>query len=63
MNWMTAPGGMGNHKYSNTLLVNILKNKKFRTRFLERASYNMKNVWTDKNVLDRYNVFLSIGSV
>lgn len=55
MNWMTAPGGMGDHKYSNTLLVNILKNKKFRTRFLERASYNMKNVWTDKNVLDRYN--------
>ena len=55
LNWMIDPNGMGEYHYDNTLLIGLLKNKEFKQLFLERASYNMNNVWTDKNVLNRFN--------
>ena len=46
---------MGEHHYSNTIINGLFKNKKFKERFLERLSYNLKNVWADKIVKKRYN--------
>ncbi len=55
LNWMIDPNGMSEYHYDNTLLINLLKNKEFKQLFLERLSYNMNNVWTDSNVLNRFN--------
>lgn len=55
LNWMIDPNGMSEYHYDNTLLINLLKNKEFKQLFLKRLSYNMNNVWTDSNVLNRFN--------
>lgn len=55
LNWMLNPAGMGEYGYDNTLLIRLLQNKEFKQLFLERLSYNMNNVWTDSNVLNRFN--------
>lgn len=54
LNWMLNPSGMGEYKYNNTILRGLMKNKEFKNKFLERLSYNMNNVWTDENVMNRY---------
>ena len=55
LGWLTNSSGMGDHHYNNALIIGLMKNKKFKTKFLERLSYNMKNVWADKIVKKRYN--------
>ena len=55
LGWLTNPSGMGDHHFNNTILTGLMKNKKFKERFLERLSYNLKNVWADKIVKKRYN--------
>ena len=55
LSWMLNPDGMGEYGYDNTLLIRLLQNKEFKQLFLERLSYNMNNVWTDSNVLNRFN--------
>lgn len=55
LSWMVNPKGLGEWNYDNTLLIQLMRNKSFRKTFLERASYNMKNVWTEKNVMKKYN--------
>lgn len=52
--WLTDPKGLSEHHYDNTIIRELMKNKEFRNRVLERLSYNMKNVWTDENVMNRY---------
>jgi len=54
LQWMIDPAGMGEHHFNNTIIRGLLQNQQFRDRFLERASYNLKNVWTDENVLKKY---------
>ncbi len=60
MQWMTAAEGMGEHFYDNTLLRGLLQNSTFKKRFLERLSWNMKNVWTEENVLGRYQELVDL---
>ena len=55
MKWLTNKSGLGDHHYNNDIIRGLFENKKFRNRFLERLSYNMKNVWSDENVKKRYN--------
>lgn len=55
MSWLTNKNGLGEHHYNNDIIKGLFKNKKFKDRFLERLSYNLKNVWTDENVKKRYN--------
>ena len=55
LSWMLNPDGMGEYGYDNTLLIRLLQNKEFKQLFLERLSFNMNNVWTDSNVLNRFN--------
>lgn len=53
--WMMNKDGLGDRKYDNSLLRGLMQNEKFRLRFVERLSYNLKNVWTDDNLNKRYD--------
>lgn len=63
LSWMIDPNGMGEYHFDNTLLIKLLQNKEFKQLFLERLSYNMNNVWTDSNVLNRFNELKKIIEV
>ncbi len=62
MQWMTASNGLSAYtwSYDNSLLRNLLKNKTFKKRFLERASYNYKNLWNKNVVMKRYNELINL---
>lgn len=55
LNWMTQSSGLGEKNYDNTILRGLMQNNKFKKRFVERLSYNMKNVWSEKNIDNKYN--------
>ncbi len=55
LNWLLSSEGLGENHYDNSLIKALFRNKKFKEKFLERLSFNMKNVWSDENVLNRYN--------
>lgn len=55
LNWMTASTGLGEWGYDNVIIRKLMTNKQFKQDFLDRLSYNLKNVWTDENLLKRYN--------
>ena len=61
-NWMSTPEGMGYFKIDNILMVNLLKNRNFKSRFIQRLSYNLKNVWTKKHVMEKYNKYYTLIS-
>ena len=48
--FLTSGYGSGELGFDNSLIRNLLKNSEFRQHFLERMSYNMKNVWTDERI-------------
>ncbi len=54
-NWMTSSSGLGEKNYDNTILRGLMQNSKFKKRFVERLAYNMKNVWSQENINNRYN--------
>ena len=58
--WLLNPEGMGEHYYDNSMLRGLMNNKNFKQRFLERLSYNFKNVWTDEHVLKRYQELVDL---
>lgn len=47
----TSPEGMTSRGYSTTILRNLLKNSEFRSLYLERLAYQVKNVWNTERVL------------
>lgn len=49
--FMTNPEGMSDFKVPTTLMTNLFKNKQFKTDFVERLSWNMKNIWKEEIVL------------
>ena len=54
--FMTRPGGItAYHNFENVLIRNLMRNSEFKALFIERLSYNMNEVWSDKNVLGKYN--------
>lgn len=58
--WILNPEGMGEHHYNNIVLRELMKNSEFKNLFLERLSYNMNNVWTNENVMNRYKELYKI---
>lgn len=46
----TNPNGMGAWNFPTTLLRNLMKNDEFKTTFLQRLSYNLKNTWSYENI-------------
>ncbi len=46
------PSGMTVTGYTTVLFRNIIKNEKFKQLFLERLSYQMKNVWNKERIYE-----------
>ena len=57
---MVSPAGLSTYGYNNTILRGLMDNSEFRKLFIERLSYNMNNVWTDENVMNRYKELKSL---
>ncbi len=55
----TNPNGMKG-AYSTTLLRTLLKNSEFRTLYLERLSYQLKNVWNEERVNNQIDFLYKI---
>lgn len=49
----TNASGMTSNGFSTALLRNLMKNKKFQKKYVERISYQLKNVWNTERVLGR----------
>ncbi|MBE6149937.1 MAG: hypothetical protein E7170_04375 [Firmicutes bacterium] len=47
------PDGMSAFKVSTLFMRKLVKNSEFRTLYLERLSYQLKNVWNEERVLKR----------
>ncbi len=60
MQWIVAPTGLGKWNYDNSILRGLLQNKSFRKRFVERVSWNLKNVWSKEKVDKRYNELINL---
>ena len=58
--WMLDPSGMGYYKINNKLLLNLMKNKKFKNKFLERLGYNLNNIWTYEHMMEFYNKYYNL---
>ncbi|MDD6466879.1 MAG: CotH kinase family protein [Erysipelotrichaceae bacterium] len=56
----TDPSGMTFNHYPTTILRNLMKNAEFRSLFVERLSYNLKNTWNQKIVLQRIDEITSM---
>ncbi len=57
-NFSTNSVGMNPKRYPTTLLRKMLKNKEFEKRYIERVSYQLKNVWNKERVMEKYNEIL-----
>lgn len=58
--WMFDSSGMGYYKINNKLILNLIKNKKFKNKFLERLGYNLNNVWTYEHMMEFYNKYYDL---
>ncbi len=55
------PAGTGtNQAFTTDLIYNLLKNDRFRSLFIQRLEYNMKNVWNTERVLERIDEFYNL---
>ncbi len=54
----TSPAGMTPRGYTTVLLRNLVKNEKFQKKFVERVSYQLKNVWNEERVTAKMNAIL-----
>lgn len=52
-NFSAKSSGAGPKGFDNTLLRNLMKNKKFKKLYVERLSYNLKNTWKQENVIEK----------
>ena len=44
----------------NIIFQKLFMNEKFRSRYLERFEWNMQNVWTEENILKKYNELVNL---
>ena len=47
------PGGMSRLNISTLMMRKLMENNEFKKTFLERLSYQLKNVWNEERVLER----------
>ncbi len=55
----TDPNGMKG-AYSTTILRSLLKNSEFRTLYLERLHYQLKNIWNEERVIKQIDELYKI---
>ena len=49
------PEGMSDFNVSTEMMRSLIKSKKFRSDYLDRISYQYKNVWTEERVINKIN--------
>ena len=49
------PEGMSDFNVSTEMMRSLIKSKKFRSDYLDRISYQYKNVWTEERVTNKIN--------
>lgn len=52
--WLLDPNGAGYFNVDNSLIRGLMTNQEFKERFLDIFFYNMKYVWTEEHLLNRY---------
>ena len=45
---------------SSTLVIRLMKNPEFKEKFLRRMAWQLENVWTEENVVNRVNEFQAL---
>lgn len=61
--YYTNPSGIGYGNFSTFLLRNLMNSSEFKKTYLERLSYNLKNTWSSKNVINKIDsVVKEIGT-
>ena len=58
-NFSTSSSGMTPKGYSTTLLRNLMKNDKFKEKYIERVAYQLKEVWNKERVMEKYDSILN----
>ncbi len=46
------------HGIPTTILRNLMKNSEFKKKYLERISYQLKEVWNEETIMKKYNEIL-----
>jgi len=59
-NFMMRPSGLSALGYDNSIMRGLMQNTDFRKRFLDRMVWNMNNVWTDENVMNKFNELIAL---
>ena len=59
-NYFADSTGATFNGYSTAILRNLLKNSEFRTLYLERLSYQLKNIWNEERVLKQIDYLVGI---
>ncbi len=54
----TDPSGMTVNKFSTLLLRSLMKNDNFKKQFVERVSYQLKNVWNKERINTKMDAIL-----
>ena len=54
----TKSSGMGSRGIPTTILRNLMKNSEFKKKYTERVAYQLKEVWNQERVMERYNDIL-----
>ena len=49
---------MGSRGIPTTILRNLMKNSEFKKKYTERVAYQLKEVWNQERVMERYNDIL-----
>lgn len=60
MNFMLNPAGSGSWNIDNSIIRGLMRNAEFKQTFLERFAWNMNHVWTDENVMKRYDELIAM---
>lgn len=56
----TSTTPMSRLQVPTTLLRNLMKNKDFKKRYVERLSYNLNNIWTEEKLLKKIDELYEI---
>lgn len=51
--FMTNPEGMSDFKVPTVFMRNMFKSSEFKKDFVERLSWNLKNIWNEEHILKR----------
>ena len=55
----TKSSGMGSRGIPTTILRNLMKNSEFKKKYTERVAFQLKEVWNQERIMEKYNEILN----